>query len=191
MGNTLQKTNNQITTAFKNNDQKVMQLVYLNIFPKFKSHVLKNSGNEAQAKDVFQEAFVACWRNIKEDKFSEDGNVEGYLYTIARNKWTDYLRSNDFKNTVYSNSAANLSIVTEGDSNADENIREKHRTLLQKALGNLGSNCKYLLQLFYFERKSMEAISKELNITSASARNQKYRCMEKLRTLSLELKNNG
>lgn len=191
MGNTLQKTNNQLTTAFKNNDQKVMQQVYQNIFPKFRSHVFKNSGNETQAKDVFQEAFVACWKNIKEDRFSENGNVEGYLFTIARNKWTDYLRSSDFKNTVVSNTAVNLSIVVEEEPTTQEMIKEKRRETLQQALGNLGASCKTLLQLFYFERKSMDAISKELNITSASARNQKYRCMEKLRMLSLEIDKNG
>lgn len=191
MGNTLQRTDNQLTTAFKNNDQKVMQMVYQNIFPKFRSHALKNSGNEAQAKDVFQEAFIACWRNIKENRFSEDGNVEGYLFTIARNKWTDYLRSPDFRKIVILNPSANLSIVTEEDPDTEEANRERQRTLLQQALDNLGINCKTLLQLFYYERKSMDLISKELNITPASARNQKYRCMEKLRTLSLELKNNG
>ena len=100
MGNTLQQTNNQLANAFKNNDEKVMQEVYQNIFPKFKGHVLKNSGNEMQAKDVYQEAFVTCWRNIKENKLKDNSNIEGYLLTIAKNKWIDYLRSTDFKKMV-------------------------------------------------------------------------------------------
>ena len=190
MGKTLQNTN-QLTAAFKCNDQKVMQMVYQNTFPKFRSHVLKNSGDEAQAKDVFQEAFISCWRNIKEDRATKNSNVEAYLFAIAKNKWTDYLRSSQFKNTMVSNTTVNLSIVVEDESSTQEMVKHRQYRVLQEALGKLGINCKTLLQLFYFERKSMDTISKELNITSASARNQKYRCMEKLRRLSLEIDKNG
>ena len=189
MGNTLQKTNNRLASAFKNNDQKVMQLVYQNIFPKFRAHALKNSGDEAEAKDVYQEAFIACWRNIKEDKLSSDSNVEGYLFTIAKNKWTDHLRSARFKKTAQGENFAQLSLVTDEADTTDQ--KEEQRNILREALHQLGSNCKQLLQLFYFERKSMDTISKELQIASTSARNQKYRCMEKLRTLSLQIRNNG
>ena len=48
--------------------------------------------------------------------------------------------------------------------------------------------CKSLLKLFYFEKKSMEEISELINITDASARNKKYRCMQKLKTIVANLK---
>ena len=191
MGNTEKQTNNQLTTAFKNNDQKVMQMVYINTFPKFRSHTLKNSGNEAQAKDVFQEAFIACWRNIKEDKLTINSNVEGYLLTIAKNKWIDFLRSSDYKKTTLTEDFSHLKVITEDPNIETEKVAETQRIRLQKAIRQLGQNCKELLRLFYFERKSMQEISQKMNLVPASARNQKYRCMEKLRTLSLQLKNNG
>lgn len=166
-----------------------MQKVYQNTFPKFKSHVLNNSGSEAQAKDVFQEAFIACWRNIKEDKLKENSNLEGYLITIAKNKWIDYLRSANFKKTVATDSFAHLSLVTEESEMVKE--KEVQINILRDALSQLKDGCKSLLQLFYFERRSMEEISKVMNLAPASARNQKYRCMERLRTLSLQIKKNG
>jgi RNA polymerase sigma factor (sigma-70 family) len=76
------------------------------------------------------------------------------------------------------------------DENFEDEEQLKKKALLG-ALNRLGDECKTVLQLFYFERKSMDVISKELNITSASVRNKKYRCMEKLRTLSLEIQKNG
>ena len=188
MGKTLQNTD-QLTAAFKSNDQKVMQEVYQHTFPKFRSHALKNSGNEAQAKDVFQEAFISCWRNIKEDKLNANSNVEAYLFAIAKNKWVDFLRSSSFKKTVATDSFSHLTVVTE----ENENIEDKDAQIkaVRTALNQLKEGCRSLLQLFYFERKSMEEISKVMNLAPASARNQKYRCMEKLRSLSLQLKNNG
>lgn len=187
MGNT--KPNDHLVIAFKNNDQKVMHLIYQNTFPKFRSHVLKNSGNEAQAKDVFQEAFVSCWRNIKEGKLKQESNVEGYLITIAKNKWIDYLRSSTFKKMVVTESFSHLSIVSEESEKALE--KETNIRVVRDAMDQLKESCKLLLRLFYFDRKSMEEISKVMNLAPASARNQKYRCMEKLRALSLQIKNNG
>ncbi len=190
MGDTFQQGEKDIVQGFKNNDAVIMKTVYLQTYPKVRNYILKNNGNDDHAKDTFQEAFVACWSNIKADKFSENGNVEAYLFTIAKNKWTDYLRSSDFKKKVTANSFTQLKAVTE-DSLANESEAEHRRRLLRQALEQLGDNCRKLLQLFYFERKSMKEISIEMKVAPASARNQKYRCMEKLRTLSLAIKENG
>ena len=167
-----------------------MHYLYVHVFPKVKLHILKNSGTPEQAKDIFQDAFVACWKNIKSDKFSKDGNVEGYLYSIAKNKWIDYLRSANYKKENNNAEVVHLEIVPD-ETTIDEKEEEQNRNAMHKALQQLGEACKTVLKLFYFERKSMNAIALELNITAASARNQKYRCMEKLRNKALELKNNG
>lgn len=189
MGKSLQNTKNQLTAAFRNNDQKVMQQVYQNTFPKFRNHVLKNSGNEVQAKDIFQEAFITCWRNIKEGKLTANSNVEGYLFTIAKNKWIDFLRSPNFRKTISTDTFSHLALVSEEKEETGE--KEANLRIIRDAIDQLKDSCKALLELFYFERKSMEEISKITNLAPASARNQKYRCMEKLRALSLELKSNG
>ncbi|GAB3011700.1 RNA polymerase sigma-70 factor [Cyclobacterium sediminis] len=189
MGNTLEKTNIQLVTAFKNNDQKVMQEVYQNMFPKLRNHVFKNHGNEAQAKDVFQESFISCWRNVKKGKLNESSNLEAYLFTIAKNKWTDYLRSAQFKKTVSDEGV--MAMQSNNEEQWDENEEERKLNALHGALKQLGASCKKLLTQFYFERKSMDEIAKDLQLGSASVRNKKYRCMEKLRALALETINNG
>ena len=188
MGKTLQTKDNPQVTAFKKNDRQAMQEVYEHTFPKFRSHVFRNSGNEAEAKDVFQDAFVACWRNIKDDKFDGAGSVEAYLYTIARNKWTDHLRSARFRKTV---GAEGLSkVVQEAGDDSGGELDDKRETML-KALDQLGDACQQLLGLFYYERKTMKQVAKDLGIAAASARNKKYRCMERLRSLAEDLTKNG
>jgi len=190
MGET-QQTADALVDGFKRNDDKAMGSVYLEVFPKVRAHVLRNSGDEDQAKDVFQEAFVACWQNIKEDRF-QGGNVSGYLFSIAKNKWTDHLRSPKFKRTVSANSRPHWEMKAEDPMDEEEDSREKDNgKVLQSALARLGQGCRDLLRMFYFERRSMEEISVELGIAASSARNQKYRCMEKLRTLSQEIDGNG
>ena len=51
------------------------------------------------------------------------------------------------------------------------------------AFKQLGASCQLVLTRFYFEKKSMKAIAEELQIDAASARNKKYRCMQKLKEL--------
>ncbi len=190
MGNTHQKVNKTVN-GFRKNDSGTMRATYLEVYPKVRAHILKNNGSEDQAKDIFQEAFVACWRNIKEDRFLE-GNVSGYLFTIAKNKWTDFLRSSEYKKTINTDSQSFLTVV-EDDPMPKEDIleEEKNKRAMQSALAQLGENCRSLLTMFYFERRSMEEISREMGMAPSSARNQKYSCMEKLRSLSLQIKNNG
>ena len=190
MGYTKQQTNQELILGFRKNDTAILEQVYKSVFPKIKHHILKNNGNEDYAKDIFQEAFIACWKNIKADKLSENGNVEAYLYTIAKNKWTDYLRSPDYKKTMHDGNGIIQQSLNE-ESLVDENNEEEKRKVLQLALKQLAVGCKELLTKFYFERRSMNEIAEELKLSSASTRNKKYRCMEKLRLLSLEIKNNG
>lgn len=188
MGELKKDTQKNTVSAFKNNDQRVLANTYKSVFPRLRSYVLKNNGSEVDAKDVFQEAFIICWRNIKENKLVENSNVEAYLFTIAKNKWMDHLRSAAHKKSFSSEDLESMDIPEE--ESVDENELEKKTKLLKLALSRLGENCKTLLNMFYFNRKSMEEISKQLNITSSSARNQKYRCMEKLKMISIEIKQN-
>ena len=187
MGTSLQQRN--IIDGFRKNDPEILKEIYLVVYPKVRGFILKNNGDDHRAKDIFQEAFIACWKNIKNDKVMTNSNIEAYLYTIAKNKWTDYLRSADYKKRVSANEIGPLTVVE--DEKIEDETLENNKKALKEAWEQLGENCKNLLNMFYFERKSMEDISKVMNIASTSARNQKYRCMEKLRTLSLEIKSNG
>ncbi len=183
-----------LSGILQNNDL-VLRSLYEGVFPKVRRFILQNNGSEEQAKDTFQEAFIATWKNVKEGKFTEQKgtSVEAYLYTIAKNKWLDYLRSSKYKKTSYSNSAINMERVEarEEDDPTETDDTQKEMDAMRQAFEKLGAHCKVLLNLFYFERKSMDEISLELKIVAASARNQKYRCMEKLRSLTFEIKANG
>ncbi len=184
-----QRSTNATVIGFRKNDTDTLRTTYEAVYPLVRAHVLKNNGSEAQAKDVFQEAFVTCWKNIKEDRFY-DGNVAGYLFTIAKNKWTDHLRSALYKKTLSSETAF-IDVVTE-EAEEDRSLEEESkRAAMLTAMAQLGDRCKTLLKLFYFERRSMEEISSKMGMAPNSARNQKYRCMEKLRTLSLQHKCHG
>lgn len=180
-------TCDEIVALIKINDGHTLRLLYKTNFNKVKSYVLKNNGDASAAKDVYQEAFVAMWRNIKNDRFSSEGpsSVEGYLFQIAKNKWLDHLRSVRYKRTTF------IQRELEAEPSELEEMEEKNKKveILMDSIGQLGTRCQTLLKLFYFERRSFREIAAITGLDEASARNAKYRCQEQLKQITQEFPN--
>lgn len=177
----------QLVDAIKTNDTRVLKELYTTNYPKVEALVLKNNGSVAHAKDIYQEAFVVVWTHIKHNKFipQNDSALQGYLYRICKNKWTDVLRSKSFKDVRPLNTDT-LRVVKEDDTYKETEDKKLKKTMA--AFENLGQPCKQLLKTFYFEKKSLKEISEALNIEESTARNKKYRCMQKLRAVVLASK---
>ena len=171
----------------KQNDATTLKELYKINFTKVKRYVLKNSGNEQQAKDVYQEAFLAMWRNIKNDKFSAESEtaINGYIYTIAKNKWMDHLRSLRYKNTTF----INREIEFDETETEENELQSRKIKLIMEAVSQLGERCQLLLKLFYFQRKPFKEIAQIMAMDEASARNAKYRCQEQLKKMTLNIPN--
>ena len=183
--------NHQINliTAIKANDSVALKSFYIANYRKTQTLVLNNSGTEEDAKDVYQEAFIVVWNNIKNNKFIplNETAIEGYLFSIGKNKWMDILRSTRFKKT---NNTINETLLNEEVNEIyQEDIFDLKLKSTMNAFKNLGEPCKELLTNYYFEKKSLKDIAQILNIEETTARNKKYRCMEKLRSLVIPQKN--
>lgn len=174
----------------KANNSVAIKSIYVSNYRKIELLVLKNNGTKEHAKDVYQDAFIVTWNNIKNDKFipQNETAIQGYLYTVAKNKWMDTLRSLRFKNTINSADFLFNTTDTDFDTLNDETLKDEQLEKVMQAFGILGEPCKKLLSAFYFEKQSMNIIADNFNLDSASARNKKYRCMQKLRELALNIK---
>jgi len=108
---------------------------------------------------------------------AENGTaISGYLYQIAKNKWVDHLRSSKFKRTVpFENYHEGL----------DDKVEEKESKLkeIESCFLNLGENCKELLTRFYYKKENMSVIAKALGWTVGTVRNNKYRCIQRLKEM--------
>ena len=173
----------KLITAIKSNDSVAIKSFYVSNYRKTQSLVLNNSGTEEDAKDVYQEAFIVVWNNIKNNHFMpiNETAIEGYLFSIAKNKWMDIIRSSRFKKT---NNGINEDILKEQVTEVyQDEIYDLKLKSTMSAFKILGEPCKELLTTFYFEKKSLKDIATSLNIEETTARNKKYRCMEKLRSM--------
>ena len=126
------------------------------------------------------------YQNIKANKFTptNESALQGYLYQIAKNKWTDFLRSSRYKNT--SQMSESFHLKDEDNTLSEFDISEEEfnpQNLVMEAFNQLGDECKKLLEVYYFQKKSLREIAAVFHIGEASARNKKYRCIQKLRNL--------
>ncbi|RYY59935.1 MAG: sigma-70 family RNA polymerase sigma factor, partial [Chitinophagaceae bacterium] len=175
---TTNSAKNQIE-AIKADDNRVLKALYQENYPKVEKFILANNGSADEARDIFQEAFLACWRNIQLDKFipENDTALSGYLYRIARNKWMDHLRSGRYLKTVplMEDQVDQADEVTTGPE------QQAYLQAVRKNFTRLGQSCQEVLTRFYFKKESMSTIAQAYDWTDATARNNKYRCLQKLK----------
>lgn len=141
--------------------------------------VKQNSGTEDDALDIFQEGMVAIWVNIKNGKYNLDGGTKlsTYLFSICRNLWLKKIR--DSKNTISLEAYSEEHVIETSNDEAEYyKIKE-----LQHHFQKLGDKCKSILHLFYYQKASVKEIAAQLNYEEKSAKNEKYRCMQRLREM--------
>ncbi|MHA7130511.1 RNA polymerase sigma factor [Algoriphagus namhaensis] len=169
----------ELIQAIAENKREVMTAIYLEVFPKVKNYVIQNSGEEEEAKDIFQEAFVVVWQKVKSGDFIplNATALQGFLFQIAKNKWLDWLRSSKFKK-VSSMGAMVIEVSEEVEEDQEERLSD-----LDRAFRELGENCRDLLKSFYFQKMSLTELAQKFGWTAQTAKNNKYRCMETLRKI--------
>ncbi len=178
----------QLIAAIKTNDSVALKALYISNYPKIESLVLSNSGTKEDAKDVYQDAFIVVWNNVKDKSFIplNETAIQGYLYTIAKNKWMDIIKSSRFKKTK--STFNEKAFINKSDDIFEDDVSNIKLKATMTAFKNLGQPCKQLLTSFYYEKKDLREIASQLNIEENTARNKKYRCMEKLRAMVLPQK---
>ncbi len=147
--------------------------------PVVKKFVLKNNGTRQEAEDVFQEGLVIfCNKAIKSD-FLLTASINTYLYSVCKLLWLHELKK---KNKTIKNDFIELTDLNLVDEINEDIEKDKSAKQAQNALIKLGEKCKEILELFYFKKLSMKEIASKLGFASEKgAKNQKYRCIEKVK----------
>ncbi len=177
-------SNTSLVEQIKSDDQLVLQRLYALNFNVMERYILQNSGSEEDAKDVYQDAFIAVWRNVQLDRFApnSEGEFSAYLFRVAKNKWIDELRKRKGRNMVSVEDGLDESV--EPMEEPDE--IDAYIDIVKKKYRLLGARCRELLSRFYFRRQSLGEIAAVFDWTAASAKNNKYRCLKQLRDLVLK-----
>lgn len=172
--------------GFQNNDQRVITMFYEKFASKVKQQLRTKYSSlyldEDFLADTYQDAIVRLWENIYCNKITYENltsDITGYLYGIAENVLREQLRKQK-----------EISLEDLPDLPADIakfvshfEISERNRAI-RDLVNSMDKPCAPILLDFYWHGYSMEEIAKRLGYASAdSAKTQKNKCMNKLKTI--------
>jgi RNA polymerase sigma factor (sigma-70 family) len=153
-----------------------------------------NNVSDEVLEDIFHDAILVLYEKIRDGKFELKASFQTYLNSVCRysllnvfkkkDKEPDFLDDKKLKKIEYDDSITDtLDLIPEFNS--------PKMTALVKALNTLKENskkCFELMEMFWFEKMSMNRIADKLGYSNAaSAKNQKAKCQKRLKKLAFKL----
>lgn len=172
-------SNEELLNGILRNDSVILQFIYKNFYYKINFFIKKNSGDDDDANDVFQEAIIIIYRKLKENSLVLDCSFDTYLYSVCRFLWLKQLekRKNE-KERIYDNQEFRDDIYDD-QLNRTVDLNERYR-LYQKHFQNLGKDCQKILQMF-FDKVPLKQIAQVMGFKGEKyAKKRKYKCKEYL-----------
>lgn len=177
------KREKKLLEGIKKQDANAMEEVYSSYRKEFLGWSMKNHRlNEEEAVDLYQDTITLFFEKVIGGRIEElSSSVKTYLFGIAKNKVLQMHDVNSRKSRHELGVAEHFKFLL-----ADEGlygVYEKAKEVTERAFISMGENCRELLQLFYFEKKSMSEIAKIMgHKNDGVTRTTKKRCLEKVRS---------
>lgn len=119
-------------------------------------------GNDSQAEDATQEAFMRAYRSFS--KYDSDQPFWQWIAAIASNHCVDLLRRRNKSEALFATEQGELAAAT--DQGGDELIAgDQDAALLARAVGDLPDKYRVPVVLAYFRELSYDQIARELDIS--------------------------
>ncbi|MFY9153585.1 MAG: sigma-70 family RNA polymerase sigma factor [Prolixibacteraceae bacterium] len=172
-------SNLDILNGILRNDTIVLQHIYKNFYSKINFFIKKNSGDDDDANDIFQEAIIIIYRKLKANELVLDCTFETYLYSVCRYLWLKQLEKRKLeKEKIKDNHEYNEDIYDDGLEKVVD-LNERY-SLYQRHFTNLGKDCQKILQL-YFDKVPLKNIAQIMGFKSEKyAKKRKFKCKEYL-----------
>ncbi|GAB3983297.1 hypothetical protein GCM10028806_56350 [Spirosoma terrae] len=175
----------QLYESLRDGQEAAFEYLYRLLYQRISSYIFASGGNRADTKNVVHESIITFLFNLHHEKYQwrEEAELTTYVIKIARHKWSEMVRA---KKQPISLDLATLSSDAEpaSSSDGDELDFEDRRILVEKNMMLLGDKCRQCIDLFYFQKKTMQEIAARLGWANEDvAKKEKYRCLKKLRQL--------
>jgi RNA polymerase sigma factor (sigma-70 family) len=172
---------NEIILGILNGSKDSLNRLYKVYFPMALQLVLRNNGNEDDAKDIFQEAVIVLYNKVKGGNFELSSKLNTFLYSVCRRLWLKRLNQQ-------SRNAGNINDFEEVLQVEDDLVSYEEQDLkfkqMDAALQLLGEPCKTIIEDFYMNNRTMQDICDKFGYTNTdNAKTQKYKCLQRLKKL--------
>jgi RNA polymerase sigma factor (sigma-70 family) len=167
----------RLLEGLRKREHKILSEIYSQYYPVVLRYIMRNSGNESDAKDVFQESLIVIYKLAEEKSFAIKEDFGAFIMGISKRIWLKQIRSNSIHERY-----VNQSEQTEVEEHiSDEELESEHKlALIRRHIVNLGEDCRKVL-MWSAEGIKNEDIAKKLGYKSEKViRSKKYKCKEAL-----------
>ena len=179
----------ELLEGLARNDREAIEKIYQQNYGTIQAFIINNNGSADDARDIFQEAMILLYEKASSGRFELQCKIKTYVYSVCRRLWLKRLQQvQRFGSPVE---------MLEETVPVEEELEEQERknealNLMEKAMNHLGEPCKSLLEAYYVHKKQMQEIAETFGYTNAdNAKNQKYKCLMRLKKLFFSHYKNG
>jgi RNA polymerase sigma factor (sigma-70 family) len=173
---------NQIIERIKLGGQDELGIIYEEFRLEFIQWITKQFNcSSDDGKDIYQLSILIFYDNVKSGKLEHlVSSIKTYLFAIGKNLAKENMRKARRTTPINQEKWLKEYLIDEPENPIEEDVFGTAK----KALDKLGQPCQKLIELFYYDKKSMDQISVMLNYKNPeTAKNQKCKCMARLRKL--------
>ena len=171
----------QLLQGLALNDRKAIETIYRQHYNMVQSLILNNNGTPDDARDIFQEAMIVLYEKVKSGSFELNCLIKTYLYSVCRRLWLKRLSQLQRISPEVEKLEEIVPVEEDLEMHAQKDVDFE---VMEKSMKNLGEPCKSLLEAYYIRKQSMVEIAVSFGYTNAdNAKNQKYKCLMRLKKL--------
>jgi RNA polymerase sigma factor (sigma-70 family) len=156
-------------------DEEAITHLYDNYYHSVRYYIVKNSGTEEDAKDIFQEVLVVLFQKLRTGKFLLSSSLKTYLFSVASILWYKELRKRRQLPVTELFDEKNV------DAEIIESINKKEKLdLLRLKYEELSEDCKQLIRM-YLNNIPIKEITALMGYSSDQhTKNRQLRCKKSL-----------
>ncbi|MDO6432474.1 sigma-70 family RNA polymerase sigma factor [Flavitalea sp. BT771] len=176
----------QLLQGLALNDRKAIETIYKQHYNMVQSLILNNNGSPDDARDIFQEAMIVLFEKVKSGSFELNCLIKTYLYSVCRRLWLKRLSQQQRISPEVEKLEETVPVEEDLELHEQKDLDFQ---VMERSMKNLGEPCKSLLEAYYLQKKSMVEIAGSFGYTNAdNAKNQKYKCLMRLKKLFSQYK---
>jgi len=160
----------ELIKKIERGDESALDYLYRKNYKMIVNLIVKNSGTEDEAKDIFQDSLIVFWQKVIKKELVLSSKISTYLYSICLNLWRKELtKKQRFSREEKENSE-------EIDIDAYE-----RRKIVRNCINKMNATCRKVLMFYYFDNLSMQDIADKMGFSNAAtAKTKKYKCKKEL-----------
>lgn len=158
-------------------EKEALEDLYKKILPSVRKYIGKLKGDKDDAFDLFQDAVLAFYQSVLDNRFNEKYNVYGYVYKMCVFRWINKVQRDKIR---YLDELPEI-VLEEPKAWFSENEDKEEEQLLHHLFSSIGTKCIELMNYTIFKKMPHEDIMLRMDFPSIdSVKMQHQRCKEKL-----------